>query len=217
MAAGKGHSNLPPTARPPYRPPGQKEKGKKGSTWRWPKRTTSSMAKGRKEKRKELRHKGEEEPFALLFLALISRGRVWESTQGKDKKRKEKQTFSREFGDFLACEGEDEEGEQQGRRPKEKRGNVRRIAKAGERVSLPPPTNHLLFSSFSSLFPRWEGGTVLQGGKRDLKVPQLSRGKARGRGGRKKRRGSLLPPSPFTIFRRRGGKEFATDLVCPLH
>ncbi len=132
------------------------------------------MAKGRREKRKELRHKGEEEPFALLFLALISRGKERESTQGKDENRKEKEAFSREFGDFLACEGEDEEGEQQGRRPKGKKGE-REENRQGGRESLSSSANKpssLLFLFLT--FPRWEGGTVLQGGKRDLKVPQLA-------------------------------------------
>ncbi len=113
------------------------------------------MAKGRREKRKELRHKGEEEPFALLFLALISRGRVWESTQGKDEKRKEKEAFSREFGDFLACEGEDEEGEQRGRRPKEKKGE-REENRQGGRESLSSSANKpssllFLFLTFSAV------------------------------------------------------------------
>ena len=91
---------------------------------------------------------------------------------------------------------------------REKRGNVRRIAKAGERVSLPPPTNHLLFSSFSSLFRGGREAPCCRGGKETLKsLSSLSRGKARGGGGRKKRRGSLLPPSlPFYHLQKERGK-----------
>ena len=93
---------------------------------------------------------------------------------------------------------------------RKKRGNVRRIAKAGERVSLPPPTNHLLFLFLPPPVALFRGGReapCCRGGKETLKsLSSLSRGKARGGGGREKKTGVPPPSLPFYHLQKERGK-----------